>query len=216
MPHDFITVGKNSINITGQRFGRLVALGPVGKTPDAKIKWLCQCDCGNCTTAVAAGLRNGHTRSCGCLYRETAKNMTHGMANDPLHDNWCSIIQRCENPSNRDFANYGGRGITIAEEWRHDFKTFHNYVSQLPDFGEGGRSLDRIDNNLGYSPGNVRWATRAEQNRNRRDNRWITYDDRTQCLSDWAKEFGIGHATLRHRIRRGWSAERALTTPAGE
>lgn len=210
----FITLPKNAKDITGQRFGRLTAIGPVGKNKKGVV-WLCRCDCGNTVTPLTNHLASGNTKSCGCLQKEIAvrRNTTHGMTKHPIHQIWISIIQRCANPKDRSYANYGGRGIAICDEWRHNFKTFHDYVSQLSHCGEEGYTLDRINNSLGYSPGNLRFATRVEQNRNQRKNVMITHNGKTQCLAAWATELDVSRATLNARLRRGWSIERALTTP---
>lgn len=210
----FIILSKNAKDITGQRFGRLIALGPTGKTPSDKIKWLCRCDCGETCEIISNQLLFGKTRSCGCLRKETtAKQSTiHGMSNHPLHGIWRGMISRCTNSSEKAYADYGGRGISIAPEWRYNFKPFYDYVSQLSHCGEKGYSLDRIDNDGNYEPGNLRWATRIEQSHNSRRVIFLTYDGKTQILSQWAKDLGINTSTLQYRLRK-WSIERALTVP---
>lgn len=210
----FITLSKRAINISGDRFGRLVAIGPVGRSPKSGIQWLCRCDCGKTTIVVSPSLRTGRTKSCGCIQKEfpSRGNTTHGMSRQPLYQVWYSIIRRCTNPDDKRYPYYGGRGITICEEWRHGFKAFHDYVSQLPHCGEKGYSLDRI--NAGYSPGNVRFSTSKEQSRNKRNNRMITHDGLTMCLTDWATRIQVPYGTLYDRLYvQGWDAERALTTP---
>lgn len=210
----FITLSKKAKDITNRRFGRLVALGPVGKNKKGVV-WLCQCDCGNMVTPLTNHLTSGNTKSCGCLQKEiaTRRSTTHGMTKHPIHQVWTSIIQRCTNPNDKSFANYGGRGISICDEWRSDFQIFHDYVSRLPHFMEKGYSLDRVDNSLGYSPGNLRFATRVEQNRNTRHNRMLTFNGKTQCVGAWAEELGVNFVTLHGRLHRGWSIERTLATP---
>lgn len=123
------------------------------------------------------------------------------------------MISRCTNPNTAVYANYGGRGIEVCSEWKESFKAYHDYVTQLSDYGTSGYTLDRIDNDGNYEPGNVRWASPADQTRNSRHSRLITHDGRTQCLRDWANELGIGESVIDSRIRRGWTIERALTTP---
>lgn len=123
--------------------------------------------------------------------------------------------QRCSNPADSGYYNYGARGIGVCAEWKNSFATFYDHVKNLPHYGEEGYSLDRIDNEDDYKPGNVRWATRTEQNRNSRHAKSITFQGRTQCLEAWGKELGIKPATLQARLfSYGWSVERALTTPA--
>lgn len=123
------------------------------------------------------------------------------------------MIVRCTDSANDSYARYGGRGIAVCDEWRHDFQAFHDYVTQLPNYGEKDYTLDRIDNNGNYEPGNVRWATPTQQNRNTRTNRTITYNGETKCLAEWASTIGIQLGTLWYRLHVGWSVEAALTTP---
>lgn len=215
----FITLSRNAKDITGQRFGRLVALGPVAI--DKWVKWLCQCDCGN--TAVVSGhdLRRAKTesrsceKSCGCLSREifAQKLRTHGMTGKRIYRIWRGVIGRCTNPNIHNYADYGGRGITIYVEWRKSFEAFQEYVSKLPHYDEEDYTLDRIDNNGNYEPGNVRWATRSEQNRNKRDTRLLTFNGKTQCVASWATELGVNADILYRRLRRGWDAVAVLSGP---
>lgn len=162
-------------DITGQRFGRLVVLereedyiSPKGVK---KVRWLCVCDCGNKALVVAEDLRRGHTYSCGCYQKEMTSNASikHGKRNTKIYHVWQAMKDRCNNPKNKRFRDWGGRGIAIYDEWQDDFQAFYNYVSKLPHFGEAGYSIDRINNDGNYEPNNIRWATRMEQNRNRRN-----------------------------------------------
>lgn len=204
-----------AIDLTGQRFGRLVVVGranpPVNKRGCAI--WHCRCDCGCETDVSGYELRRGHTGSCGCLQRERAADThrTHGKTNSRLYIIWKSMRARCENPHNKSYDYYGGHGISVCEEW-HDFANFMQWAERT-----GYRedlTLDRIDSNEGYNPVNCRWATMHEQARNKRSNVNITYHGITRCLSDWAATFGINVRTLRLRIfGYGWDVERAFTTP---
>jgi hypothetical protein len=210
----FIKLPTQAKDITGQTFGRLTALGPVGRKR-RKIVWLCQCSCGNLYSVEGVYLRVGNTRSCGCLAPDiNAERMsTHGMHSDPLYQVWQAMIKRCINCNDSRYSSYGGRGIAISGEWRHDFKAFYNHVSQLPNFRKKGYSLDRIDNDGNYEPGNVRWATTGQQNRNNRRTHLVTHNGKTQCLTDWAQEYGLNRRTFTMRLERGWTFERALTEP---
>lgn len=122
---------------------------------------------------------------------------------------WSSMKQRCCNPKCHEFENYGGRGITVCSAWNDSFLAFLSDVGSKPE----NSSLDRIDNNLGYSKENCRWVTSREQNRNKRVNRILTLNGETLCLSDWANRIGIHHQTLRNRLRRGWTLEESLSLP---
>lgn len=202
-------------DISGQRFGRLVAVEPVGKTPARKTVWLCRCDCGQSPRVVSGDLASGKVVSCGCHKAESAKSRfsTHGLRRSPLYGTWANMVNRCTNPNSDDYADYGGRGITICDEWQRNFQAFHDYVTRLSGYGNPGYTLDRADNSLGYQPGNMRWATATEQSRNRRYNHLVTHLGKTQCLSAWAEETGIKADTIRARLRLGWSIDRALSTP---
>lgn len=212
---EFIDLPYRAKDISGQRFDRLLAVGPVGMNRHKMILWLCRCDCGNESIVIGIMLRSGHTRSCGCFAADRRKewNTTHGMTDTPLHIVWKGMKARCENPASVNFKHYGGRGISIYEEWSRSFEAFRDYVTQLPNYGEPGYTLDRIDNDQGYRPGNVQWATQAEQNRNTRRSNLIAYRGETKCLTDWAIHLSMKTETLRNRLSRGWDIERAFTRP---
>ena len=148
---------KNEI---GSKYNRLTVIGEAGRDKHGRAKWLCLCDCGTETTAVGNCLRSGHKRSCGC-YR-----IKHGLEKHPLYGTWSNMKQRCYNPNTPRYAHYGGRGITVCNEWRDSFPQFLSDMGERPE----GTSLDRIDVNGDYTPDNCRWATKIEQNLNRRAN----------------------------------------------
>lgn len=210
-----VKIPGGTINIAGRIFGRLTVLRAVGRDKRRKMLWLCRCQCGKEVTVRGKDLRSGNTQSCGCLHRDIAAagKTTHGLSHHPLHHIWKGIITRCTNQNETSYRHYGGRGITICDEWRHDFKAFHDYIIQLPHYGEVSYSLDRQNNAMGYSPGNMRYATLVEQARNRRNNRLLTYNGITKCLSEWEDDLGLPKTTLKARLKRGWSTERALMTP---
>lgn len=151
-------------NIAGQKFGRLTALSVESKSPTG-VWWKCSCDCGASAIIEGRSLRNESTRSCGCLAMEVAKtaSKTHGMTGTSTHNIWMGMRQRCENPSNKRYKDYGGRGIVVCKRW-HIFENF------LKDMGErpSGLSIERKNNNKGYCKSNCKWATRIEQANNTR------------------------------------------------
>lgn len=134
------------------------------------IRWNCRCECGQTTIATTEDLKRGHTQSCGCYQRQkTSEAKTkHGLRKEWAYHRWLDMKQRCHNPHNKRYNCYGGRGISICKEWEKSFKAYFEYVSKLPHYGEPGYSIDRINNDGNYEPGNVRWATAYEQVHNRR------------------------------------------------
>lgn len=207
-----------SERIVGRKFGRLLVLGrdtsqrtrkPSG--PLRKAKYVCVCDCGKIHMADSYRLQSGETKSCGCLRRETLRTMrlVHGMKNSPEHRSWSAMKNRCNNPMATSYHNYGARGIAVCDRWNDSFVRFLEDMGERPD----GTSLDRIDNDGDYCPENCRWATRAEQSRNTRQNRMIRHNGVVKCATDWAAGCGVALETLRWRIDAGWDIENALTDP---
>jgi hypothetical protein len=182
-------------DITGKVFGRYTVIGPSERRNNATY-WKCRCRCGTEKYVPASNLQQGNTVSCGCYQRE--RNIKHGMRHTKIYDIYCSMVQRCNNPGNKAYKNYGGRGIKIAPSW-YKFERFHKDMGDRPP----GRSLDRINNDGPYSRKNCRWATMEEQSRNRRDNIFLTYKGITRVLKDWAGIYGILPATLKRRLEAG-------------
>lgn len=204
-------------NLVGKRFGKLVVLKQVEDyvTPSGRRhpQWLCQCDCGSKPVEVlGTSLKSGHTRSCGCLHEETLRTVaiTHGDSYTKLYRVYTGMISRCYNPNNKRYKDYGGRGITICDEWRNSYEEFKTWA--ISSGYKEGLSIDRENNNLGYSPLNCRWVTRKVQQNNTRFNHFVEYNGQNKTLAELSDEFNINYNTLYWRISHGWSVEDALTT----
>jgi len=175
---------------------------------------LCRCKCWTEKYVRVGRLLSGNSKSCGCWRNE--KLTTHGQTKNSIRKHsheywiWNSMIQRTTNPKNSGFKNYGGRGVGVCGSWA----TFDNFFSDMGIRPSDKHSLERMDNNAGYSKENCRWATRVEQNSNRRNTRFFTANGKTKHLAEWARELGVSHATIINRIKRGWDVEKAVTTPA--
>lgn len=192
-----------TIDITGQKFGRLTALYRLQNYHDNHTHWLCVCECGNLVEVYLGSLRKGLTTSCGCLVKK------HGKSYEPLYRTWLGIKNRCHNKSDKHFKDYGQRGITVCDEWRNDFMNFYNWA--INNSYNDTLTIDRIDVNGDYCPDNCRWATRKQQARNRRNNRNFTYKGKTRCLSEWCEILNLNYSTVCTRLNKlGWNIERAL------
>ena len=208
-------MGRKGTDLTGKRFGRLTVIEPIGSI-GLCYSWRCKCDCGNETIVLGSNLGKT-TISCGCYAREKSieRLATHKKSKSRLFHIWQSMKQRCENSNSHAYHNYGARGIRVCEEWDNDFTAFeewafaNGYDEQAP---KGQCTLDRIDVNGNYEPSNCRWATMREQQNNRRTQILIEYNGIRMSVADWSRKTGLTHSTILGRIKRGWSAERALTT----
>lgn len=196
-------------DLTGRRFNRLIVVEFSHLNPNRNSYWRCRCDCGTERIVCGARLKNGTTRSCGCLQREVtgARVKTHGNSAAPEYRVWNGLIDRCENPNNNSYHRYGGRGITVCPRWRESFEAFYADMGPRPS---PRHQLDRKDNEKGYEPGNCRWATKAVQANNTRSNRRLTVRGETKTLAEWASVTGHPQRRVWARLRLGWSPERAL------
>lgn len=208
------------IDLTGSRFGRLTVIERANDHIDPQgrriVYWLCRCTCGNEVVVSGASLRRGSTFSCGCLgvERRIESASKHHLCKSKIYSTWDRMKQRCVNPNSKNYKNYGARGIKVCDRWMFDFGAFYDDVSKLPNFGEIGYSIDRIDVNGDYEPNNVRWANRETQANNTRTNRYITYNGRKQTLAQWSREYNISYKRFISRINDyRWDFEKALTTP---
>ncbi len=201
-------------NLVGEKFGLLTVVAHAGteKSSGGVIfqMWKCECDCGGERVSRSNNLVSGRNKSCGCRSHGYKK---HGMHDHPLRTTRSSIIQRCENPKNPNYKSYGARGIKICDEWRRSLPAFIEHMVSI-GWEEGcGLSVDRIDNDGNYEPGNIRLATATTQARNNRRNRLVKYKGQVKTLAEWSEVAGIPYERLRYRLSHGWSVESALFQP---
>jgi len=208
MTKETITLSPQAINLTGKKFARLHVLRPTHRI-NKHIQWECRCECGNLTSVGSQDLREGHIKSCGCFKRDTPNRKTHGASKTTTYNSFISMHQRCGSWGNCQDPDYISRGISVCERWR-EFAVFLADMGKKPS---PEHSIDRIDNDGDYCPENCRWATRTEQARNRRSNRFIAHNGETLCIADWADKLGISRRTLNTRLNRGWSESKTLDTP---
>lgn len=201
-------------DLTGQRFGRLTVIERAENKKDGRAKWLCQCDCGKTTVTTGTNLRTGVTKSCGCymIECETARIKeictTHGKSHTRLYKTWRNMKQRCYNPNNTYYHRYGGRGITVCADWKQNFKAFYDWA--MTSGYQDDLSIDRINNDKGYSPDNCRWATRKVQERNKSRNRLVELNGKTKTLAEWCEIYAVDYDKARSCLRYGGSPEEAL------
>lgn len=199
-------------NRIGDRHGCWTVVGYVGRKPNSTHKlWLCRCDCGNEKTVTSGCLTGGVSRSCGCLQRELASktHLKHGRCRSPEYHSWSGMWSRCTNPSNKDYHRWGGRGIRVCRRW----KSFSSFLADMGQKPGSKYSLDRINNLGNYKPSNCRWAVPKTQARNKRDTIYLTIKGKRRALVEWAEISSVPYYQIHRRIRKGWSADRAVFAP---
>lgn len=200
-------------DITGNRYGRLTAISRGANNNRGEATWLCRCDCGREVVVVQHSLKSGNTMSCGCIRREqladrNRSNAKHGMKGTRLYQAWHNMKDRCLREKCKEYPRYGGRGITVCDEWRDSFEAFRDWA--LANGYQEGLTIDRTDNDGPYAPSNCRWATAKEQSNNRRSNYTITFNGETHTLKEWAEIHDIPYGLLKNRVRAGMPIEKAL------
>lgn len=197
-------------DMVGKRFERLTVISRHGNTNTGQASWLCECDCGKNVVVNGSNLRRGNSRSCGCLKAEKTSQAksTHRMSQTKLYRVWAAMISRCYNRNSSGFEHYGGRGIGVCDRW-FEFENFYRDMGNpLPK-----QTLERIDNDADYSPDNCRWATMREQARNRRSTHYLTIDNLSLSIAEWASRTGIKPSIISERVRRGWPHKEAAFKP---
>lgn len=199
-------MGSLGVDLTGRRFGRWLMLSFAGRNGRKQAHWRCRCDCGREVTVAGSNLGRG-SRSCGCS--DSPRHLTHGhtvgRSQTGAYASWKNMWARVRATSGVRWRNYGSRGITACERWL-SFENFFADMGSRP----AGASIDRIDNDGNYEPGNCRWATSKQQARNQRVNRLLSFDGEALHITDWSQRTGIPASTISRRMGRGWSPERVL------
>jgi len=196
-----------ALNLTGQRFGRLIALERAPSS--SRAKWVCQCDCGSLKAISALHLRKGDTLSYRCLHaqRTSEAKKTHGFSRTPEHNAWLGMKARCYNEKNGQFHNYGARGISVCERWLESFLSFLDDVGERPS---SSHSIDRRDNDGNYEPGNCYWATKTEQARNTRSNLTFDVAGERMSLIEITERCNLPYKRIHLRLQRGKGLEDAV------
>ena len=210
---------KFETHLLGLAFGKLTVVGPTFRLPcgtagKARKHVVALCECGTYSVFWENNLLSGRSKSCGCWQRALLKAaaQTHGLSSAPEYSCWLSMIRRCYDEHHGEFKNYGGRGLVVHGEWLKSVEAFISDVRR--DIGKRPSrfySIDRIDTNGHYEPGNIRWSTQSVQNRNRRNNRSVTIDGVTKLAVEWIEEYSLNPNTFRARLRRGVSGAQLLS-----
>ena len=199
------------LDLAGKRFNKLLAIERV-ENQNHKTMWKCLCDCGNETFVYTWNLTGNRVKSCGCLKNEKLieRSTTHNQRHTNLYEVWKTMKQRCFNPNNQSYKNYGGRGIVVCDEWKTNFKSFYKW--SMENGYKKGLTIDRIDNNKNYCPENCRWTDRITQANNSRWNKHIVIDGKDDTLANWLRFYNTNYDKYYRRIKKGLSEQEALTT----
>lgn len=205
-------------DLKGRRFGRLLVIDRaddyVSPAGIRMVKWKCLCDCGKNVEVIARNLISGESQSCGCRFSDLKKQNAkwQGTSYEPLYGVWRAMINRCNNPRNKSYCNYGKRGIKVCQEWNGDYLKFRAWA--IENGYQKGLSIDRIDVNGNYEPSNCRWTSTDVQSINKRSTDYITYKGETRSLIEWARILGIKYKTLRGRLyAQKMTVDDAFTMP---
>lgn len=204
-------LGRGKLEISGQRFGKLVAVSVSDMGGKQGVRWLCECDCGNETVVLAKKLRGGHTKSCGCVQK--ASRITHGQTGSLEYASWQAMRYRCEYQGNVMFHRYGGRGIKVCDRWL----SFENFLADMGEKPTPAHTIDRIDNDRDYEPENCRWATKLEQDNNRSTNRVIHVGNSVGSIASVYRSIDprpvVSLKAAWMRIWKGWEPTDAFYVP---
>lgn len=199
-----------ALNLINQQFGRLIVIKQEESDRFYKTRWLCTCVCGNTVVVTGSLLKSGHTQSCGCLMKERVIDSAtvHGLSKHPAYLTWYAMLDRCYNEKNVAYHRYGGRGITVCDEWRESLEAFHRDMGDRPSINH---SIDRKDNDKGYSKENCRWATSQEQAANRERSLYFEYNGERKLLIDWCRILNLKYSLIYYRIKvLNWEFHEAI------
>lgn len=198
------------IDLTGQRFGRLVVVKRVDHEKKGQARWLCRCDCGKEKVVQSYDLRSGNTQSCGCQRQENFTHIVHGHSRKRVYAIWKGMKSRCFNENRKCYKDYGGRGITVCDEWKDDFEVFYDWA--MANGYSDDLTIDRKDSDGNYDPSNCRWADTLTQANNKGRNVFLEYNGETHTIAEWSRITGINAATIYNRVKKlNWTVEKALT-----
>jgi hypothetical protein len=203
---------KTDSEMIGYRKGTLTVIA-FDSLRKGRSYWNVQCDCGEIKTLRIDGMHDYSTCDKCKAEKQRQRMLTHGETKTSLYKTWQGIKERCYNPKSPSYSTYGERNIKMFDEWISNYKSFSDYVKTLPNYNEKGYSIDRIDVNKGYEPGNIRWADSTTQANNRRDNVFVEFNGEVLTAKQWSVRLGMNYRTIMNRIKMGWSVEDILTRP---